>query len=130
MAKLKRGVRRTKRTVGAEVRWRGVVADHRASGKSVPEFCAERGLSKEMLYKWRKRFKVADAKCCEAVVAMSGKSAPKLVPLRVTSGITSGTGQSWGVEITFPTGHTVRVAHGIDAGVITAILATMRAVAC
>jgi transposase-like protein len=51
----------TKRTVRAEARWRGIVADHRASCKGIVEFCRERGINKIMFYKWRKRFRVADA---------------------------------------------------------------------
>jgi transposase-like protein len=127
-SKLKRGVRRTKRTVGAEVRWRGIIADHLSSGKSVPAFCSERGLSKEMLYKWRKRFKVADADTDVTCLkkAVEKQTPPKLIPVKITAR----QNQTWGVEIAFPAGHTVRIAHGIDAGVITAILATMRTVAC
>jgi hypothetical protein len=122
IAKLKRGVRRTKRTVGAEVRWRGIIADQVSSGKSVPAFCAERGISKEMLYKWRKRFKVVDED--------SGVAVSKLVSVKVKSSVTASASQDWGVEVTFPSGHTIRIAHGIDACVITAVLATMRTVAC
>jgi len=121
-AKLKRGVRRTKRTVGADVRWRGIIADHVSSGKSVPEFCSERGISKEMLYKWRKRFEVSDGD--------SGVPGAKFVSVKVKSRVTTSEQQDWGVEVTFPSGHTIRIAHGIDADVITAVLATMRAVAC
>jgi len=122
VSKLKRGVRRTKRTVGAEVRWRGIIADHVSSGKSVPDFCAERGISKEMLYKWRKRFRATDED--------SGVSVSKLVSVKVKSSVTTDVHQEWGVEVTFPSGHTIRIARGIDADAITAVLATMRAVAC
>ena len=122
IAKLKRGVRRTKRTVGAEVRWRGIIADLVSSGKSVPAFCAERGISKEMLYTWRKRLKAVDDD--------SGVAVSKLVSVKVKSSVTASAPQDWGIEVTFPSGHTIRIAHGIDAGVITAVLATMRAVAC
>jgi transposase-like protein len=118
--------RPTKRTVRAEVRWRGIVADHRASGKGIEEFCRERGINKIMFYKWRKRFRVVDASRTEPSAPEATKPAAKLVPVRVTSGTSS----SWGMEITFPAGHVVRVAHGISADVITAVLATMRAVAC
>jgi hypothetical protein len=122
ISKLKRGVRRTKRTVGAEVRWRGIIADHVSSGKSVPAFCAERGISKEMLYKWRKLFKVVDGD--------SGVALAKLVSVKVKSSVTASAPQDWGIEVAFPSGHSIRVAHGIDADVITAVLATMRTVAC
>ena len=121
--------RPTKRTVGAEVRWRGMVADHRTSGKSIDDFCRERGISKIMFYKWRKRFRVADASRSEPSTPEATKPAAKLVPVRVTSN-TNSSNSGWGVEITFPAGHVLRVSHGISAEVITAVLATMRAVAC
>ena len=126
--------RPTKRTVGAEVRWRGIVADHRTSGKGIEEFCRERGINKVMFYKWRKRFRVRDA--ARDVVSAEKETKPaakavtqpaaKLVPVRVTSS----TSTAWGMEITFPAGHVVRVGYGVSAHVITAVLATMRAVTC
>ena len=44
--------RPTRRMVKAEVRWRGLVADHRASGAGLDEFCRERGINKVVFYKW------------------------------------------------------------------------------
>ena len=127
----------TKRMVRAEVRWRGILADHRASGRSVGDFCRERGLSKEMLFKWRKRLRVADeARAASQASPAAGPAATgatlaaaKLVPVRVTSG-TSAANPGWAIEISFPAGHMLRFGHGIGADVITAVLATMRAVAC
>jgi len=124
----------TKRTVRAEVRWRGIVADHRASGKGIVEFCRERGINKIMFYKWRKRFRVADASRDQTSTQNEKKPAAKaatqpaakLVPVRVTSSPSP----AWGMEVTFPAGHVLRVGHGVSAEVITAVLATMRAVAC
>jgi transposase-like protein len=125
----------TRRTVRAEVRWRGIVADHRTSGKGVEEFCRERGINKIMLYKWRKRFRVADAVRTESSTseatkpAAAASPAARLVPVRVTAS-RDAVSQSWGMEMTFPSGHVLRVGHGVSAEVITAVLATMRAVAC
>ena len=118
--------RRTTRTVGAEVRWRGIVADHRTSGKSLDEFCSERGINKIMFYKWRKRFRIEDAERGVSEEKDAARPAAKLVPVRVTSSSSA----TWSIEVTFPAGHVLRAGQGVDAGVITAILATMRAVAC
>jgi hypothetical protein len=112
--------------VKAEVRWRGLVIDQRASGKDVHEFCRERGISVPMFYKWRKRLGNGRASCGASPAPDSAKPAAKLLPVRVTSKTLGG----WGIEIQFPAGHVLRISHGVDADVVTTVLAAMRAVAC
>ena len=48
---------------GAEVwaKWRGLVSEQHESGKSVAEFCLERGLATSQLFAWKRRVREADA---------------------------------------------------------------------
>jgi hypothetical protein len=117
--------RPTKRMVGAQVRWRGLVVDQRASGKDVHEFCRERGVNAVAFYKWRKRLGLAPSQREESP-ATEAKAAAKLVSVRLTSKTPGG----WGIEIQFPAGHVLRIGRGVDANVVTTVLAAMRAIAC
>jgi hypothetical protein len=42
-------------------RWRGLVSEQVASGKSVSAFCRERGLRVWPFYEWKKRLRKPDA---------------------------------------------------------------------
>jgi hypothetical protein len=39
------------------VRWRGLVSEQIASGKSVAAFCRDRGLQDWQIYEWKKRLR-------------------------------------------------------------------------
>ncbi|MBX7143682.1 MAG: hypothetical protein K1X79_04460 [Oligoflexia bacterium] len=39
-----------------------LVAEQRASGKSVPEFCSERGLPEKQFYVWRQRARATESR--------------------------------------------------------------------
>jgi hypothetical protein len=43
------------------VRWRGLVSEQVASGKSVAAFCRDRGLRDWQLYEWKKRLRAAES---------------------------------------------------------------------
>jgi transposase-like protein len=43
------------RRAEAEAKWRGLVTEQEQSGKSVAEFCRERGIARSKLYFWRQR---------------------------------------------------------------------------
>jgi len=140
--------RPTRRMIRAMVRWQGLVADHRASGKGLDEFCRERHISKPMFYKWRKRLRPkwadlpaapralpAPAAAPRAPETTAPASAPlavpaaRLVPVRLT-GQLGPAGAGWAIEVQFPAGHVLRVARGVDPETVATVLATMRVVAC
>jgi hypothetical protein len=104
-----------------------------ASGKDVHAFCRERGINAVAFYKWRKRLGLApsqreESPATEAKAAAKAatQTAAKLVSVRLTSKTPGG----WGIEIQFPAGHVLRIGRGVDADVVTTVLAAMRAMAC
>ena len=54
-----------KRDAGKEKFWRKTIADARGSGRSVREFCRERGLKETLFYSWRRELKTRDAKTAD-----------------------------------------------------------------
>jgi hypothetical protein len=48
-------------------RWRGLVSEQVASGKSVSAFCRERGLRVWPFYEWKKRLRKPDAAAFVAI---------------------------------------------------------------
>jgi transposase len=80
-----------------EQQWRGVVAEWRASGLSVREFCSQRTLREANFYAWRRELQLRDAG--------SASSAPaKFVPVKVVP--TTAT-----IEVRCPSGHVVAVTN-------------------
>ena len=51
----------TKRTKKAWTKWRRLVAEQARSGKSVAEFCRERGLHSSYFWAWKKRLRESPA---------------------------------------------------------------------
>ena len=143
-------VRPTRRMIKATVRWQGLVADFRASGKDPVQFCRERGVNRIMFYKWRKRLgrpsappvppkalpapaagpsvAVAAAAAVQAVAAPPAEG--RLVPVRLTGPLGAAAAPGWAIEVQFPAGHVLRVGAGVDPETIVRVLATMRVVAC
>ena len=39
----------------AEAKWRGLISEQEQSGKTVAEFCRERGIAASKLYSWKRR---------------------------------------------------------------------------
>ena len=40
----------------AEAKWQGLISEQEQSGKTVAEFCRERGIAASKLYSWKQRF--------------------------------------------------------------------------
>jgi hypothetical protein len=147
-------LRPTRRMIKALVRWQGLVADHRASGKDLAQFCRERGVNRIMFYKWRKRLERKDLECAVATkalpapagspaaperpeAAISAGAVPvvrpsdtpgRFVPVRLTGPVAPSGG--WAMEVQFPAGHVLKVGREVDPETIVRVLATMRVVAC
>lgn len=89
--------------------WRDVIQQQAASGQSVSTFCAERGLTEQSLYSWRKRL---------------GEQTPVSFAL-VTTGRT-GQSPSAPLELELDAGHRLRIPCGVDAATLRTVLAVLR----
>lgn len=81
--------------------WRAVMTEQKASGKSVKEFCRDRGIPAWKFHYWRNRIGEA-----------AGESGgPAFLPVRVVSGPVQ-TEMGAGVEVVFPSGAVLRADGG------------------
>jgi transposase-like protein len=101
------------RVRGAEVeaKWRGLVCEQEQSGKTVVEFCRERGIARSKLYFWRQR--------CEGAKAATG-----LVEAPAEEAETVATAHS-GIEVRLAGGRSLVVEAGFDASHLRALLAVL-----
>ena len=98
----------------AEAKWRGLVSEQEQSGKTVVEFCRERGIARSKLYFWRQR--------CKGAKAASG-----FVRLRVAPAVQAealATARS-GIEVRLLCGRSLVVEPGFDASHLRALLAVL-----
>lgn len=102
------------RGVEAEAKWRGLVSEQEQSGKTVAEFCRERGIARSKLYLWRQR--------CVGAKAASG-----FVRLRVARAAeaervaTAGKG----IAVRLAGGRSLVVEPGFDACHLRALLSVL-----
>jgi hypothetical protein len=89
MAKQQRDSRR-------EETWREVMADFRASGQTVREFCVQRRLVESAFYYWQRELQRRDAE-------RAPSASPAFVPVNVVATAT--------VEVRCPSGHVVIVSN-------------------
>jgi hypothetical protein len=102
------------RSVEVEAKWRGLVSEQEQSGKTVVEFCRERGIPRSKLYLWRQR--------CAGAQAASGFVRVKIAP-RV--GKKSMATVPSGIEVRLAGGRSVVVEPGFDASHLRALLAVL-----
>ena len=89
--------------------WRDLIQQQATSGQSVSAFCAQRGLTEQSLYYWKKRVS-------------------KEVPVRfalVTTGGAAGT-QGAPLELEFSSGQRLRIPGGVDPATLRTVLAVLR----
>jgi hypothetical protein len=103
-------------TEAAVARWRVLVSDQTASGKSVAAFCRERGLRDWQFYDWKKRL-------CRA--AATPFLAVAVAPTETPDPAISETPQSAGIELRHRRGWSLIVAPGFDAFHLRRLLAVM-----
>jgi transposase-like protein len=89
--------------------WRDVIQQQAASGESVSAFCAERGLTEQSLYSWRKRL---------------SDQTPVSFAL-VTTGRTDQS-PSAPLELELDAGRRLRIPCGVDAATLRTVLAILR----
>jgi hypothetical protein len=111
-------------TEAALARWRVLVSDQTASGKSVAAFCRERGLRDWQFYDWKKRLRRAAASPFLAVqVAL--KETPEPAPLPTPEPAVSETAQSAGIELRHRRGWSLIVTPGFDTCHLRRLLSVM-----
>ncbi len=89
--------------------WRDVIQQQAASGQSVSAFCAERGLTEQSLYSWKKRL---------------GEQAP--VSFALVTADRSERSSSAPLELELSPGCRLRVPCGVDAATLRTVLAVLR----
>jgi ATP-dependent helicase YprA (DUF1998 family) len=97
-------------------RWRGLVSEQVASGRSVAAFCHERGLQVWQFYDWKKRLRKPDAAAFVAV-EISRAEAPAQQSSQTT--------QMSGIEIRHRRGWSLIVEPGFDAGHLRRLLSVL-----
>ena len=127
------------------VRWRGLVSEQVASGKSVAAFCRDRGLRDWQLYEWKKRLRPMESApfvsvkvaASDAVISESpmqpastatGKrnsrssSSLPVRPATKAIGAESCSAPAWGIEIRHRRGWSLVVEPGFDTSHLRRLL--------
>ncbi len=94
-------------------RWRDLVSEQVASGRSVAAFCRDRGLRGWQMYEWKKRLRATEMTPFLAVEVASAE------------GPTAESGKMSGIEIRHRRGWSVMVEPGFDAGHLRRLLAVL-----
>jgi hypothetical protein len=89
--------------------WRDVIQQHAASGRSVSAFCAERGLTEQSLYSWKKRL-AEQVPVSFALVTTDRSDRNPSAPL----------------ELEFGAGGRLRIPCGVDAATLRTVLTVLR----
>jgi hypothetical protein len=89
--------------------WRDVIQQQAASGQPVSAFCAERGLTEQSLYSWRKRLS-DQAPVSFALVTTERQDQSPSAPL----------------ELELDAGRRLRIPRGVDAATLRTVLTVLR----
>ena len=87
-------------------RWRGLVSEQVASGRSIAAFCRERGLRVWQFYEWKKRLRKPETAAFVAV---------EISPAEAPAQPSSQTTRMSGIEIRHRRGWSLIVEPGFDA---------------
>ena len=98
-------------------RWRGLVADQRASGKSVAAFCRDRDLRGWQFYEWKRRLRQADTGKFVAVEVAAEEPAGTWTR--------SASERSVPIEIRLGQGRSLIVVPGFDATHLRRLLSVL-----
>jgi hypothetical protein len=97
-------------------RWRGLVSEQVASGKSIAAFCRERELRVWQFYEWKKRLRKPDVAAFVAVEVSKAETPAQRTPH---------TTQMSGIEIRHRRGWSLIVEPGFDAGHLHRLLSVL-----
>ena len=98
----------------AEAKWLGLISEQEQSGKTVAEFCRERGIAASKLYSWKQR--------CVGAKAASGFVRLKVAPAVETETVATA---RRGIEVRLAGGRSFVVEPGFDASHLRALLAVL-----
>jgi hypothetical protein len=98
------------------LRWRGLVSEQVASGKSVAAFCGERGVRDWQFYEWKKRLRKTEAGSFVAVEVTDPAAPESSAPVPV---------QMVGIEIRHRRGWSLIVEPGFDASHLRRLLSVL-----
>ena len=98
------------------LRWRGLVSEQVASGKSVAAFCGERGVRDWQFYEWKKRLRKTEAVSFVAVEVTDPAAPESSAPVPV---------QMVGIEIRHRRGWSLIVEPGFDASHLRRLLSVL-----
>jgi hypothetical protein len=118
---------RRHRDPAKEHRWRQILRDWNASGKSRNQFCRERGLSTHTFDYWRREIAQRDAERAPAPTSTPVKSPPApatpiLLPVRIVA--------TAPLEIKLTGGRSIAVPSGFDPKHLRAVLEVLEARPC
>ncbi len=97
-------------------RWRGLVSEQAASGKSVAAFCREHGLRDWQIYEWKKRLRQSEATSFVAVEVAVPAAPASSSPVSV---------QMVGIELRHRRGWSLIVEPGFDAAHLHRLLSVL-----
>ena len=89
--------------------WRDVIQQQAASGQSVSTFCAERGLTEQSLYSWKKRL-----------------SEQSTVSFALVTTDRTDRGPSAPLELDLGAGRRLRIPCGVDAATLRTVLSVLQ----
>jgi hypothetical protein len=101
-------------------RWRRVLREWRASGRSVRGFCAWRKIPESQFWWWRRRLAGAGE-------ALAVKPEPAFLPVTIISPPTSA---STAIDVRLPSGHRLRVRGGCDSRLLAEVVAVLEGRPC
>jgi|SRR5579859_733326 len=101
--------------------WRDTLADWKASGLSVREFCRQSDLHESAFYLWRRQLGLHVARTPRPSAA-GDTPTPAFVPIRVVA--------THPLEVVVASGQVVRVAPGFDPAHLRALVAALEGKPC
>ena len=99
----------TQKAIARSEYWRGVIQQQAASGQSVGVFCAERGLTEQSLYSWKKRL---------------SEQSPVSFALVTTDRSAGSSGAP--LELELGADQRLRIPCGVDAATLRTVLTILR----
>ena len=102
-----------KRTVGAEARWRTLIAAQERSGLSVAEFADRRGLKAATLYWWRSRLRRGE------------RPEPRIVSVELFDSQAESVREARHFELELAGGRRLRVPQHFDADELARLIAVL-----
>ena len=112
-------------------RWCGLVSEQHESGKSVAEFCRERGVATSQLFAWKRRVREADAAHPRDEELWLGTPGAQFVSVEVASVAETkrpaSVMRSGAIEVRLGGGRSLVVEPGLDGHHLRALLSALEA---